>query len=112
MPRLLLWQALTKLCVLVGTICPHVATTMSGVNEKPWSLHCRFVSRWLHLKSSYRTSGASGSRAEAATISSRNPLVAAKSQAAAGPPRHLGMYTSAGRRKLLSLFSEGRVLFS
>ena len=69
-----------------GPHLPPVASTMSGVNEKPWSLHCRFVSRWLHLKSSYRTSGASGSRAEVARSSSRNPLVTAKSQAAAGPP--------------------------
>ena len=47
----------------------------------------------------------SQSLADSTNEESRAPLVTAKSQAAGGPDRHLGMYTSAGRLALAALSS-------
>ena len=79
---------------------PPVASTTIGMKLMPCAEHCALVSLYEHLKSSYLVSTDSGSRMESWSTSCRSPLVTAKSHAAGGPDRHLGMYTSAGRRAL------------
>ena len=56
------------------------------------------VCRWDRLTSSYAFVALDPFSADLVTISLLKPLVMAKSRAAGAPRRHLGRYTSAGRR--------------
>ena len=76
---------------------PPTASMTIGMKVMPWARHYVCVFSWSHLKSSYLVHTVSETCTASLSMSTRKPLVTAKSQAAGGPDLHLGMKTSAGR---------------
>ena len=77
---------------------PPSASHIMGMKVIPSSRQRLSVCKWDRLTSSYAFVALDPSSADLVTISPLKPLVMAKSRAAGAPRRHLGRYTSAGRR--------------
>ena len=79
-----------KILCAWGPHPPPSASAIMGMNEMPSSRHWRSVSWYSLLKSSYARTVTPGSMAARLAMSSRSPLVTARSKAAGRPCRHLG----------------------
>ena len=78
---------------------PEVSATM-GTKLMPCDAHTSAVLRNVRFTSSYWTAAAPAVQAAHATTSARCGEATARSNAAGTPPSHVGIYTSAGRRRL------------